>query len=128
MAKRRSPRPSRSAAGPGRFSAFLLRGAQAANQSPRRRSRARPPRLAEALSAVKEQALQQSLSMTAPDPSDATRDPLTAQQDLHGLAVHDADDLLTGHVFGLLCESDTGLIRFLDVELDGKNRHVLVPV
>jgi hypothetical protein len=55
-------------------------------------------------------------------------DPLTPKSDLSGLAVHDADDLLTGHVFGLLCEAETGLIRFLDVEIDGKGKHVLVPV
>lgn len=64
-----------------------------------------------------------------PEPdNDPTLDPLTAKPDLAGLAVHDADDLLTGHVFGLLCEAETGLIRFLDIELDGKGRHVLVPV
>lgn len=60
--------------------------------------------------------------------ADPALDPLTPKPDLAGLAVHDADDLLTGHVFGLLCEAETGLIRFLDVELEGKGRHVLVPV
>lgn len=57
-----------------------------------------------------------------------TRDPLTPHADLKGLAVHDADDLLTGHVWSVLTESDTGLIRYLDLEVEGQNRHVLIPV
>src|SRR5688572_26786961 len=58
----------------------------------------------------------------------AARDSLTPFSDLKGLAVHDAEDLLTGHVYAILTETETGLIRYLDVELDGKHRHVLVPV
>ena len=59
---------------------------------------------------------------------DPAQDPLTAHNDLQGLAVHDTDDLLSGHVHGILSEAETGLVRFLDIELDGKNRHVLVPI
>ena len=55
-------------------------------------------------------------------------DALTPFSDLRGLAVHDAQDLLTGHVFNVLTEAETGLIRFLDIELDGKGKHVLIPV
>lgn len=61
-------------------------------------------------------------------PGSQQHEPLTPFEDLKGLAVHDADDLLTGHLFGVLTETDTGLIRFLDIELDGKGRHVLIPV
>ncbi len=56
------------------------------------------------------------------------RAPLSPHRDLSGLAVHDADDLLAGHVFGVLSETEIGVIRFLDVELDGEGRHVLVPI
>ena len=66
--------------------------------------------------------------MNASRERDPAQDPLTAYNDLHGLAVHDTDDLLTGHVHGILSEAETGLVRFLDIELDGKNRHVLVPI
>jgi hypothetical protein len=54
--------------------------------------------------------------------------PLVAHGDLAGLAVHDASDLRVGHVFGVLTEAETGLIRFLDVQVDGSARHVLIPV
>ncbi len=53
---------------------------------------------------------------------------LVAADDLAGLAVHDAEDLLAGHVVGVLTEADTGLIRFIDVQLESDARHVLVPV
>jgi hypothetical protein len=58
------------------------------------------------------------------DPSE----PLVAHTDLAGLTVHDAYDLRVGHVFGVLTEAETGLIRFLDVQIDGSPRHVLIPV
>jgi hypothetical protein len=51
-----------------------------------------------------------------------------AHADLAGLAVHDANDLRVGRVYGVLTEMETGLIRFLDVHIDGTPRHVLVPV
>src|SRR5687767_14664852 len=54
--------------------------------------------------------------------------PLTSSSDLSGLAVHDAEDLLSGHVTGVLIEADAGLIRFIDVQLESDGRHVLVPV
>ena len=54
--------------------------------------------------------------------------PLVAANDLAGLAVHDAEDLLTGHVIGVLTEVGSGLIRFVDVQLESDGRHVLVPV
>ena len=65
-----------------------------------------------------------SSPITPAEPDEA----LEPHRDLAGLAVHDAADLLTGHVFGVLTEADTGLIRFLDVDIDGKVRHVLIPV
>ena len=62
-----------------------------------------------------------------PTPADST-DPLVPHDDLAGIAVHDSAGLLTGHIFGVLTEADSGLVRFLDVEIDGKARHVLIPV
>jgi hypothetical protein len=54
--------------------------------------------------------------------------PLAPYRDLAGLPVHDADDLRAGRVFGVLSDADVGLVRFLDIELEGDGRHVLVPV
>ena len=65
--------------------------------------------------------------MNASEPNHAAT-PLTPYGDLAGLAVNDADDLRAGHVYGVLTEAGTGLIRFLDVDLDGEARHVLVPI
>lgn len=48
--------------------------------------------------------------------------------DLSGMTVHDTDDLRIGHVYGVLSDADTGLMRFLDVALEGEPRHILVPV
>ena len=62
------------------------------------------------------------------DTSATSSEPLAPYRDMAGLPVHDADDLLAGHVFGVLSEADVGLVRFLDVELEGEGRHVLVPV
>src|SRR5262245_38673166 len=66
--------------------------------------------------------------MTASRPSSDRSEPLVAHEDLAGLAVHDVNDLRVGHVFGVLTEAATGLVRFLDVEVDGRSRHVLIPV
>ncbi|MGH7471521.1 MAG: PRC-barrel domain-containing protein [Longimicrobiales bacterium] len=60
--------------------------------------------------------------------SDRANEPLSPQPDLAGLAVHDADDLRVGRVFGVLADADHGLIRYLDVDLEGAQRHVLVPI
>lgn len=54
--------------------------------------------------------------------------PLIAANDLAGLAVHDAEGLLAGQVIGVLTEAGSGLIRFIDVQLESNGRHVLVPV
>lgn len=66
--------------------------------------------------------------MTASRPIPDRSEPLVAHEDLAGLAVHDVNDLRVGHVFGVLTEAATGLVRFLDVEVDGRSRHVLIPV
>ena len=55
-------------------------------------------------------------------------EPLVAHADLAGLAVHDSNNLRVGHVYGVLTEAETGLVRFLEVEIDGSARHVLIPV
>ena len=57
-----------------------------------------------------------------------TSDVLKQSPDLRGLAVHDADNLPVGSVYGVLTEAATGLVRFLDVELDSPRRHVIVPI
>jgi hypothetical protein len=54
--------------------------------------------------------------------------PLLATRDLAGLRATDVEDRPVGQLFGTLSEEPTGLIQYLDVSLDGVNKHVLVPV
>ncbi|HEY0305665.1 MAG TPA: PRC-barrel domain-containing protein [Longimicrobiales bacterium] len=55
-------------------------------------------------------------------------DPLRASGDLDELPVYDSEGIPIGHTFGVLTEADTGLVRYFDVALDERRRHVLVPV
>ena len=48
--------------------------------------------------------------------------------DLGGLAVEDASGLSVGELYGSLIEAETGLVRYVDLELDTLDRHVLVPI
>jgi hypothetical protein len=48
--------------------------------------------------------------------------------DLGGLPVEDASGIPVGELFGALIEADTGLVRYVDLELTTLDRHVLVPV
>jgi photosynthetic reaction center H subunit len=54
--------------------------------------------------------------------------PLIASQDLNELAVYDADGVPIGQTFGVLTDAETGLVRYFDIALDERRRHVLVPV
>lgn len=54
--------------------------------------------------------------------------PLRAVSDLRGLPVADAGGRPIGRLFGALAEADTGLLRYLDLDLAGARRHVLVPI
>lgn len=55
-------------------------------------------------------------------------DPLRASGDLDDLPVYDADGVPVGRTFGVLTEAGTGLVRFFDVSLEARRRHVLIPV
>lgn len=55
-------------------------------------------------------------------------DPLRPSADLEQLPVYDADEVPIGCTFGVLTEADSGLVRYFDVSLDERRRHVLVPV
>jgi sporulation protein YlmC with PRC-barrel domain len=55
-------------------------------------------------------------------------DPLRPSADLSELPVYDADELPIGRTFGVLTEADSGLVRYFDISLDERRRHVLVPV
>jgi hypothetical protein len=63
-------------------------------------------------------------------PGDAPHDSaaLRAVPDLGGLAVEDATGIPVGKLFGALVETETGLVRYIDLSLDGLDRHVLVPI
>ncbi len=54
--------------------------------------------------------------------------PLQAEPDLAGLAVDDVGGRPTGEVYGVLIESDSGLIRYVDLSVDALGRHVLAPI
>jgi hypothetical protein len=61
-----------------------------------------------------------------PGPEDPP--PLVPTQDLAGLRTTDVEDRPVGQLFGALSEETNGLIRYLDVELEGASKHVLVPI
>ena len=56
------------------------------------------------------------------------REPLLASADLEKLPAYDALSVPIGVTFGVLAEAESRLVRFFDVALDGRRRHVLVPV
>jgi hypothetical protein len=53
---------------------------------------------------------------------------LRSVPDLRGVPVEDASGISVGALFGALAEADTGLVRYVDLELTTLNRHVLVPI
>jgi hypothetical protein len=55
-------------------------------------------------------------------------EPLLASPDLEKVPVYDALSVPIGVTFGVLTEADSGLVRFFDIALEGRQRHVLVPV
>jgi hypothetical protein len=61
-----------------------------------------------------------------PGPTDPP--PLVSTTDLAGLRTTDVEDRPVGALFGTLSDQTSGLIRYLDVALDGADRHVLVPI
>src|SRR6185436_17085823 len=56
------------------------------------------------------------------------REPLHPSTDLNELPVYDSEQVPIGATFGVLCEADSGIVRFFDVSLEGRGRHVLIPV
>jgi hypothetical protein len=62
----------------------------------------------------------------APAPDDLAV--LRPVPDLGGLPVDDASGITVGKLFGALIEADTGLVRYVDLELATLDRHVLVPI
>jgi hypothetical protein len=61
-----------------------------------------------------------------PGPGDPP--PLVPSKDLAGLRTTDVEDRPVGELYGALSEQRTGLIRYLDVDLQGAHKHVLVPI
>lgn len=56
------------------------------------------------------------------------RIPLRAVLDLHGLPTADATGIPAGSLHGALVEADTGLLRYLDLDLIEPSRRVLIPI
>jgi hypothetical protein len=81
---------------------------------------------------VKERALQECAAMYDADDLDAAapEDPavLRPVPDLAGMAVEDATGVPAGRLFGALVEMETGLVRYIDLDLASLDRHVLVPI
>jgi hypothetical protein len=88
----------------------------------------RPQRYPKLESDVKGTLVAASTCVNVSRPRADPKEPLVAHADLAGLAVHDSNNLRVGHVYGVLTQAETGLVRFLDVEIDGSARHVLIPV
>ena len=55
-------------------------------------------------------------------------EPLSQVSDLRGTPVVDVEGSAIGSVFGALAEVNSGLIRYIDVAIDQKPKHVLVPI
>jgi hypothetical protein len=53
---------------------------------------------------------------------------LRAVPDLRGVRVEDASGIPVGVLWGALAEAETGLLRYVDLELETLDRHVLVPI
>ncbi|MGQ0563423.1 MAG: PRC-barrel domain-containing protein [Gemmatimonadota bacterium] len=56
------------------------------------------------------------------------RDPLQPSRDLEDLPVYDMAEVPIGDTFGVLTEAGSGLVRYFDVAIESRRRHVLVPV
>jgi hypothetical protein len=61
-------------------------------------------------------------------PAADDRIPLRGVPDLRGTPAQDASGVGVGRLWGSLAEADTGLLRYLDLQLDSRPRHVLVPI
>ncbi len=55
-------------------------------------------------------------------------DALVPVPDLAGTPAEDAVGRIFGDVYGALADASTGLIRYLDLDVHGADRHVLVPI
>jgi hypothetical protein len=55
-------------------------------------------------------------------------DALRPTADLDEVEVYDVAGVPIGETYGVLTEADTGLVRYFDVSLDERRRHVLIPV
>lgn len=64
----------------------------------------------------------------AADDAAADRAVLRTVPDLRGVPVEDASGLSVGRLWGALAEADTGLLRYIDLDLSSIERHVLVPI
>lgn len=53
---------------------------------------------------------------------------LRSVPDLRGVRVEDASGIPVGELWGALAEAETGLLRYVDLELETLDRHVLVPI
>jgi hypothetical protein len=53
---------------------------------------------------------------------------LRPMPDLGGMPVEDATGIPTGILYGSLVEAETGLVRYVDLELEALDRHILVPI
>lgn len=53
---------------------------------------------------------------------------LRAVPDLRGVPVEDSSGISVGELYGALAEAETGLLRYVDLELESLDRHVLIPI
>lgn len=61
-------------------------------------------------------------------PGQEDTSPLRPASDLAGTPVSDREGRYVGEVYGVLADAKSGLIRYLDLALEGNDKHVLVPL
>lgn len=71
-------------------------------------------------------AIQDEIAATGPGLDASTV--LRSVPDLRGLPVEDSSGIPVGQLWGALSEADTGLLRYVDLELKTLDRHILVPI
>lgn len=61
-------------------------------------------------------------------PTPAEPETLRPVPDLAGTPVEDVEGRYVGQLYGALAEEESGVIRYLDLALEGTDRHVLIPL
>ncbi|HSJ30259.1 MAG TPA: PRC-barrel domain-containing protein [Longimicrobiales bacterium] len=78
--------------------------------------------------AAESEAAAREIATLAAQPAAIDTAVLRSVPDLRGIRCEDASGIPVGHLWGALAEAETGLLRYVDLELETLDRHVLVPI